>query len=265
MLTDVLEIRAIVRLPPEQRIGAGRLPAVGYFLPDGYQENPIASRDDTGDFWDPETLNRPDYWQVPVYRYARRIGRGRVVLDVGCGAGRKLMEVVAPVAERVVGLDQGSGIRAAAERYPDQTWITGDLEDPAGWSDVAEVMPDLVICADVVEHVEDPEAFLRRLGGVSPRLLISTPDRSRLPKASPLGPPRNQLHIREWAFAEFRALLESSGFRVDKAQNLPPTGGEPWTTRVHRVARQLRHPRAAKADRSCMLFDCRPVEASLGS
>jgi hypothetical protein len=68
---------------------------------------------------------------------------------------------------------------------------------------------DLVICADVIKHVDDPDALI---GFLVKRarywIVVSTPDRDlmygyRLINKHYHGPPKNPSHIREWTMPEF--------------------------------------------------------------
>lgn len=67
---------------------------------------------------------------------------------------------------------------------------------------------DMVICADVIEHVEDPVGLLESIKSARPKIaVISTPERTLIPGADPLGPPRNIHHRLEWTRDEFAQLL----------------------------------------------------------
>ncbi len=65
---------------------------------------------------------------------------------------------------------------------------------------------DVVTCIDVIEHVEDYEAFLAELIRVSKRaVIIATPNR-RPEYTEPDGSPKNYWHLREWSYDEFDAI-----------------------------------------------------------
>ncbi|MEX5710334.1 methyltransferase domain-containing protein [Parafrankia sp. FMc6] len=103
-------------------------------------------------------------------------------------------------------------------------WISGNLEEDELWRDLGGIRPDLVICSDVIEHLIDPVGILNRLRSLarSGLLIISTPDRSHLEDASPLGPPTNPLHIREWTSVEMCRLVTDCGFNVARVHHLLP-------------------------------------------
>jgi SAM-dependent methyltransferase len=84
------------------------------------------------------------------------------VLDLGCGSGRVAVEV-RKQGHFVVGVDRAPEPETA-ERV--DRLVVGDLE--AGLPDeVVEGAPyDVVLAADVLEHLRDPDRLLRRLHGV---------------------------------------------------------------------------------------------------
>lgn len=235
------------------------------FLPWRYRENPPASSDADGTpFWSEGAVNDVRY-QDPVYRWAARLvaDRSTRVVDVGCGSGEKLVTRIAPLVDQWTGIDQPSALVAARRSTPGGHWIEADLEDEWGWAGAVPSSADLVICADVIEHVRDPIVLLRHVvellapGG---RILLSTPDRARLEDREPLGPPRNPRHVREWSEDEFRLLLEAARLRIVKARHLLPRAYSPTPTELRRGAYRLLHRRAVPDRRSCMAFLLVPVD-----
>lgn len=202
-------------------------------------------------------MRASDPWQLPVYRFARSLAHRRIVVDIGCGTGDKLVQFVSPVAQRCIGIDQGSGISAARRRHPGGEWIEGDLSTDEPWAQVRGLHPTLVICSDVIEHLPDPCDLLRRLASLDCDVLISSPDRAHLPGATDLGPPKNPLHIREWSATEFRQLLSAQGFRILDERHFPARG-HAFPIQVKMAAWRVMHGRAIRVPRSCMAFLARP-------
>ena len=63
---------------------------------------------------------------------------------------------------------------------------------------------DLVICADVIEHLVDPDELLGFIERCQPKVIVlSTPDRNKMRPDTRGGPPSNFCHVREWAWDEF--------------------------------------------------------------
>lgn len=238
-------------------------PASTLCLPEGYRENPAASADADGTpYWsdqlsDPVLQDRALRYQEPVYRYAsrRQRGSGRTVLDVGCGTGHKLVRYFAAKADRLVGVDQGSGIERARREFPEATWIEGDLTADEVWTPASALRPDLVICADVIEHLVDPVGLLDHLRDVlCGRLVLSTPDRSRLDGARPLGPPRNTRHVREWTMGELQALVRSRGFEIEHARHLLPRSYARKMVEVRRATWRALNRLRVPDRRSCSMI-----------
>jgi SAM-dependent methyltransferase len=168
-----------------------------YCIKDGYKAR-LKNR-----FFDDTPLK--DEWQKEVYLKARTLvddhGFGSV-LDIGTGSGFKLVEYFPD--KHTLGIDLPRTVAWLRRKYPDRLWCDG-LEPRTGY--------DLVICADMIEHVPDPEHVLEIIEQSQPQLaVISTPDRSLLKRGHD-GPPGNKAHVREWTFAEFAQYI-GRRFRV---------------------------------------------------
>jgi SAM-dependent methyltransferase len=232
------------------------------FLPWRYVRNPQHSSDQIGTpYWEDPNRNNTRY-QEPVYHKARLLTRrmpGASVLDVGTGSGVKLERILAPHVNVAVGLDQGSGIRLASRRAPHIEWVEGDLLTVGPWQRLAGRSFDLVVCADVIEHVEDPVVLLRHITsqmGAHSLLLISTPDRLRFDRPNTLGPPDNPRHVREWTRDEFELLLESVGLRVDRSFRFLPRSYGATVLEAKRIIWRLLHRMPIPDRRSNMAFLC---------
>lgn len=96
------------------------------------------------------------------------------VLDAGCGEGFAMKHVLGHSPGVVVGLDGSVGaLRIARRLHPQRSFAAGDLLE----------LPfpnhsfDLVVCMEVLEHLDHPEKGLAELCRVSRRwLLLSVPD-----------------------------------------------------------------------------------------
>jgi len=88
--------------------------------------------------------------------------------------------------------------------HPQHTWI--NAEDFIA----AHHQVDMIICADVLEHVEDPDAFIKSV--ISVRgwkcILISTPERNKRRGRLHYGPPPNPAHYREWSMPELKRFIQ---------------------------------------------------------
>jgi SAM-dependent methyltransferase len=146
-------------------------------------------------------------WQREVYQRAADLmaeNGYRTVVDVGCGSGYKLVNMLGQYD--TLGLEVSPTLEFLQTTYPDRMWAKSDFDTktpPAA---------DLVICADVVEHLLNPDDLMRFLGRLDFKLLVlSTSDRKLLYgfwDAGRKGPPANHSHVREWAFREFRTYVD---------------------------------------------------------
>lgn len=84
----------------------------------------------------------------------------RSVLDVGCGAGRLGEAIKARQGAEVTGLERDPEAARQAESRLDRV-IVGDVE--ASPPDFPPGSFDAVVCGDVLEHLRDPDALLRRV------------------------------------------------------------------------------------------------------
>jgi hypothetical protein len=101
-----------------------------------------------------------------------------------------------------IGVDVSPTYEWLKERYPDRSWVRSFTAASSS------LRGDLVICADVIEHVLDPDELIEFLKGIRPQFLIlSTPDRDLMYGGRHWGPPTNETHIREWNFDEFHRYI----------------------------------------------------------
>jgi SAM-dependent methyltransferase len=155
-------------------------------------------------------------FQPDVYDTAAAVARGlgaRRIVDVGTGQGRKLAGLH-PQLE-VVGIDFGPNLEHARRTYPFGTWIEADLDQPGPLPlEPEQLRGAVVVCADVIEHVQDPALLLDKLEGTlddAAALLLSTPERDLVRGREHHGPPGNPCHLREWSIRELDAFLRDRG------------------------------------------------------
>lgn len=197
-----------------------------YFIKPGYQPNLQQNTFDVADseaYWTPERLNIGASYQFGVYRAVleRIAADGRhTLLDVGCGPPQKLRSLLAGKTLEVWLVDQPSTAPLAARLLPQARFVGANLED----IDIAlGTRFDAIICADVVEHLVNPDpclAFIRRHLAPDGLVFISTPERDVLRGPECCKSP-HPMHVREWNRKEFQAFLESRGFQLEQHALLP--------------------------------------------
>ena len=138
-----------------------------------------------------------------------------MVADVGCGVGTLLGAIArGRPDDPAIGVEPDPEARAVAEEYSGCLVYPGLASVP--WNSCAGVL-----CYHVIEHVDEPEAFVQDLhrilepGGL---LVISTPDFDS-PVARVWGDNYRMLHdpthISLFSTAGLVGLLEATGFMVD--------------------------------------------------
>lgn len=158
---------------------------------------------------------------------SRMVGGNKTVLDVGCASGY-LGELLMEEENILYGIDGNEeAIKVAAQKYREVTWFDLNNSDPGRLSALFPGTTfDVIIFADVLEHLLDPEAVLRNFGRLlkpDGKIIISLPNvglwRVRLNLL--LGRfdytdygvlDRTHLHL--YTFKTGKALVRNAGFQV---------------------------------------------------
>lgn len=203
-----------------------------FFLKPGYRQQehaPTFDSDSGKAFWQGWRIRQAAHFQHHVYaraaRWLRARGGGRV-LDLGCGYPIKSAQQLQPVATSLLLIDQPSLAPVLAEHFPQLTFLAANLEELTLSLDQRF---DLVICADVLEHLMNPNPCLDFIrghldpGGVA---VLSTPERDYLRGPACDHSPKPD-HVREWNQEEFARYVASRGFTLLEHE-LQPMGRLPW-------------------------------------
>ncbi len=155
-----------------------------------------------------------------LLRRIRRLPTGLRLLDVGA-AGGHLGRSVRDRCAFLAGIESDPGVPESSKEGYDH-WLTSDALVAEGWGERF----DVVVCADVLEHVASPEDLLVRVrswlkpGGV---LLASVPNVANISLRLALLFGRfpyaergllDRSHLRFYTRATARRLLEAQGFRI---------------------------------------------------
>lgn len=121
-------------------------------------------------------LHTIEAWTAAV---AERLGTSSLsILDFGCGTGDHVTYPLACLGHRVLGVDMHEpSIQEARRRYPRPNLLfrTGRLETLIEEG----VVVDLIVCSEVLEHLQQPLdclRLLRRLLNPNGALIITTPN-----------------------------------------------------------------------------------------
>jgi 2-polyprenyl-3-methyl-5-hydroxy-6-metoxy-1,4-benzoquinol methylase len=113
----------------------------------------------------------------------------------------KLKKLIQPICQDITGIDEPQTIAWCKQHHDFGNWYVDNLEDPK--VDLARTF-DLIILADVIEHLVKPNkilAVIKRFAFRDTLILVSTPERDVVRGKKDMGPPQNPLHAREWNFA----------------------------------------------------------------
>lgn len=153
------------------------------------------------------------------YAFAAGFARDRRVLDIACGTGYGSDVLAAAPASQVVGIDvDPEAIDEAARLYSrdhvaffqsDYRALASEAEMPPALRSVLATPFDLIVSLETIEHLEDPDDFLRTLsrflrpGGTIVASVPITPSVDV-----------NPFHLHDFTSASFHHLLERNGFTV---------------------------------------------------
>ncbi|MDH5675892.1 MAG: class I SAM-dependent methyltransferase [Myxococcales bacterium] len=151
------------------------------------------------------------------------------VVDVGCGEGYGLEYLDGRLPAMVRACDlSGRAVELARARHPGRTIEVADIVDLPYEDDSA----DLVICLEVLEHLEDPARGLAELARVARRdVLVSVPWEPFFQLGSLLrgnylrGLGNHPEHLQRWSQAGFRSFIEGTAL----FGQVTITPAFPWT------------------------------------
>jgi 2-polyprenyl-3-methyl-5-hydroxy-6-metoxy-1,4-benzoquinol methylase len=161
----------------------------------------------------------------------------RRILDIGCGAGRLGEALKARQRAEVVGIECFEPAALAARRRLDQVLI-GNVEQME-----LQFTPgsfDAIVCADVLEHLRQPESLLRQaLRWLTPdgRLVASIPNvrhhsvvRSLLDGNWTYEPAGllDRTHLRFFTRHDIEQLFQGAGLKLCRLDIVPGPGYEEW-------------------------------------
>lgn len=185
--------------------------------------------EDPSEYWNSMRIKTASIYQYHVYKKTANLlstMSGRSFLDIGCGYPQKVKDLILPITDDVTLVDQPSMKKILVNDFPDMRFIPMNLE--CGDANLLEKY-NCVLCADVVEHLIDPDPLLTTIknailpGGIA---VFSTPERDIERGENCLSSPKPE-HVREWNQAEFAAYLLDSGFKIVE-HVLVPKGRLPW-------------------------------------
>lgn len=144
------------------------------------------------------------------------IAPGDTILDIGCGNGSVALDV-AKKSGKVVAIDLSARNIEQAKKSASLSNIQYLLGD-ATKHEFAERF-DAIILSNVLEHIEDREAFLDKIKHLAPKILVRVPLLSRdwlavYKKEQGLEYRLDKTHSTEYTEESFRKEMEKSGLEI---------------------------------------------------
>lgn len=139
-------------------------------------------------------------YSIARYKFVYRLLYPQyTVLDCGCGFGygTKLLSLS---GASVIGCDINKDcINTSKNYFPDLDFVCGDICT----LDLPKF--DIIVCMDVIEHIENTKKFLQRIKNLTKKFAIfSTPQKLPYEKRSDV---RKTFHIREYDYDSFKDIL----------------------------------------------------------
>lgn len=165
--------------------------------------------------WDKQWDDMKKYGPMSrhIRRYIKKLIRPidfKSVLDVGCGQGSLLQELMRDYpGSEPHGVDLSpSAVEFARKRVPQGTFGVLDLVHQTTGRTY-----DLLVCSEVLEHIEDDVAAMKNLRRMCNGHLVVTTVQGRMRKFEPeaVG------HVRNYKRGELTAKLRDAGFDIVKA------------------------------------------------
>jgi 2-polyprenyl-3-methyl-5-hydroxy-6-metoxy-1,4-benzoquinol methylase len=140
---------------------------------------------------------------IARYQWASQAASGRTVLDAGCGTAYGSAILAEAKASSVIGVDIAEAVlKAAAPTMPDRVRLEAGDVCQLPYEDGSF---ELVVCFEVIEHLEQPLAALDELVRVlapSGLLIVSSPNRGVYPDGNPH-------HVHEFTGEQLREALRT--------------------------------------------------------
>lgn len=162
---------------------------------------------------------------------ARRIRQGSRVLDIGCGSGSLGQYLCSKLACHVDGITYSAEEARLAQESYRTVWVF-NLESEADQLDLIDTKYDFVICADILEHLRNPDEILskcRALLAEDGDLLISIPNvgyggviasllQGRFPYADE--GLLDRTHVRFFTHSSAIELIEQAGWHIFHTESI---------------------------------------------
>jgi 2-polyprenyl-3-methyl-5-hydroxy-6-metoxy-1,4-benzoquinol methylase len=151
---------------------------------------------------------------IQRYKYFEKFYKDKIVLDAACGSGYGSEMISKNGAKKAIGIDINEQIIKDNNRKYNFSNLSFKQLNCQNLTKLNETF-DLVISFETIEHLEDPDTFVKEVYKVLNKngiFICSTPNILRF-KESNLSKLNNEYHLHEFTFEELHNLL-SKYFKI---------------------------------------------------
>ena len=161
--------------------------------------------------------NPAQQWRRNLILAQLQLTDGTKLLDVGSGQGDLARDILVASPSAVIhGLElSSSGVAHARAKVPGASFHQIDLLSDGAIISELEFWADRVVCAEVLEHIDEPKALLvnaLRHAAPGARVVVTVPAGPRTAFDIHIG------HRRHYDKSSLRVLLESAGIKVETVE-----------------------------------------------
>jgi 2-polyprenyl-3-methyl-5-hydroxy-6-metoxy-1,4-benzoquinol methylase len=204
----------------DSRVLVGHVGSPNIIYPNNVPDTKKMNQDDR--IWDNSMATK---YQAPVYGRANSIADSIdkcQLLDLGCGNPQKLKPFR---VSNITGIDFPSKILDIAAGGIKGNWLGRDLNEEFN----LDYHYDLIIAADVIEHVDNTDVFFTNVNNHAKEgtfLVLSSPEKTSVKRHNPL-------HVREFMKEELKGIITANGWSIeDFFQYTEDTGKTEYTNNV---------------------------------
>lgn len=155
------------------------------------------------------------------------VGRNKKVLEIGCAWGDVTEYIVKNLNCQAKGVEINSKMAKIAKEKSGAEIVIGNIEEKDIWKKVTQDRYDVIILADVLEHLKNPEEILKKAVEILNKkgyMLISIPNIAHwsIRRNLLLGKfdytnngLLDQTHLRFFTKKSFENLIKKCGYKID--------------------------------------------------
>lgn len=156
-------------------------------------------------------------------------GTNKIILDVGCATGvngKYLLDK--GIAKKIYGIEINAPMAAQAQKKYDKVFI-GSLDNDTIFDELNHLQPDVIICGDVLEHLNDPWDVLKKFSALlntNGIIIISLPNVQHIDvfihlyfrNTWPVNTRGifDKTHKRFFTLSDVKCLVDSAGLKILK-------------------------------------------------